>query len=78
MRNTTLGAFAERDAVGEAHVVGACGEKPFVYTVMAEIALLGNASAHVVGDGFVRACVDALLAPHTPIEIHHNDSIGSF
>jgi len=64
--------------VGEAHVVGARGKKPFVHAVMAEIALLGNASAHVVADGFVRACVDALLASHAPIEIHHNDPVGSF
>jgi hypothetical protein len=73
-----LGWIAEIDAVSEAHVVGACGQKPLVYPVMAEIALLGNASAHIVVNGFIGACVDALLASHTPVEIHHNDPVGSF
>jgi hypothetical protein len=77
LKDERLG-FAERDAVGEAHVVGARGKEPFVHPVMAEVALLGDAPAHVIADGFVRARVDALLASHTPFVIHHNDSIGSF
>jgi hypothetical protein len=64
--------------VGQTYVVGARGNKTFVYPVMAEIALLGNAPAHVIADGFVRASLNALLASHTPIEIHHHNPIGSF
>jgi hypothetical protein len=70
--------LAERDAMGEAHVVGARRKKPLVHPVVAEVALLGNAPAPIVVNRFIRACVDALLASHTPIEIHHDDPIRPF
>jgi hypothetical protein len=66
---------AKVDAMGQADVVRAGRQEPFVHAMVAEIAFLSDAAGHVEGDGFVRALVYTGFAPRAPVIVHDNDAV---
>jgi hypothetical protein len=63
------------DAMGQADVVRAGGQKPFVHAMVAKIAFLGDAPGHIKGNGFVGAFIHTSSAPCAPFKVHHNDAV---
>jgi predicted secreted protein len=67
--------MSEMDAMGQAYVVRACGEKAVVDSVMAEIAFLGDSFFRVEVDGPIGAFVDTAPAPGALRVIHDDDAV---
>jgi len=66
------------DAMGQADIVGACGDKSLIHPVMTEVALLGNAFVLIKQNGIVRAGIHAGPTPGAQIVIHDDNVVLSF
>jgi hypothetical protein len=66
------------DAVGQTHIVGACGDKPLIHPMVTEVTFLRNAFTLVKSDGVVGACIDTGLAASAFLVIYDHDTVVSF
>jgi hypothetical protein len=64
--------------MSQADIIRAGRDKPLIHPVMAEVAFLGDISVHVIGDGIVRAFLNAGLTAGTHIIVHNDDTVVSF
>jgi len=62
----------------QAYIIRTSRDKPLVYPVMTQVALLCDAFIVVKGDGIVGAYIDAGLTSGTQIEIHDDNAVLSF
>jgi hypothetical protein len=66
------------DAMRQANIIRTRRDKPLLYPVMAQVALLRDASGFIKGNGVVRAGIDAGPAPGTQIVIHDDQTVLPF
>jgi hypothetical protein len=66
------------DAMRQANIIRASRHKPLVYSVMTQVALLGDAFCFIISNGVVRACIDAGPAPGTQIVIQDDQAVLPF
>jgi hypothetical protein len=66
------------DAMRQTDIVGAGGDESLVYTVMAEVAFLGDAFVFIKCDGIVGAGIDTRLTTGAQIVIHDDNVVLSF
>jgi len=64
--------------VSQADIIRAGWNKPLINPVMAEVALLGDIPVHVIGDGIIRAFLNAGLTPSTHIVVHNHNAVLPF
>lgn len=57
------------------NIVGAGRDKPLVYAMMAEVALVGDVPAMVIGNGIIGTCVDARLTAGAQVVIHDDNVV---
>ena len=57
------------------NIVGAGRDKPLVYAMVAEVALVGDVPAMVIGDGIIRTCVDARLTAGAQVVIQDDNAV---
>ena len=64
--------------VRQANIIRASRHKPLVYSVMTQVALLGDAFCFIISNGVVRAGIDAGPAPGTQIVIQDDQAVLPF
>ena len=56
------------------NIVGAGRDKSLIDPMVAEVALVGDVPAMVIGDGIIRTCVDAHLTAGAQV-VFHDDNV---
>jgi hypothetical protein len=74
-KNNASTLYRELDAVSQAYIVGASGQKPLVHPMAAKIAFPGHPCGRVECNGLIGAFPHAGLASRAPLIIQDDDSV---